>query len=69
MFTGLQIHGVYHLLEVPIQRLTEDGLHYNIVQSFHQVIILTPSDFLFRNQNVPPGDAILNPESIFCYSP
>ena len=30
---------------------------------------LTPSDFLFRNQNVPPGDAILNPESIFYYSP
>ena len=30
---------------------------------------VTPSDFLFRNQNVPPGDAILNPESIFYYSP
>ena len=29
--------------------------------------VLTPSDFLFRNQNAPPGDPILYPESIFCY--
>ena len=39
------------------------------IRSREEALLVNPLDFLFRNQNVPPGDAILNPESIFCYSP